>query len=309
MSKNYVTLIKKIISIFIVFFILAYVFKYIYLNWHLVKDIMLHANLTMLFISVVVLALHMILNIKIWQTILKLLGENLDYTRCFRVWAYSQLGRYVPGKVWMIFGRIYLSEKEGLGRKNVFISIYLELLTSFIAAFLLSLFIIRKFYFTQNINSLYMALIIIAVLIFLTNLKLIQNIINYALTRLKRTNIQLSISYKATLGLICLYTVSWLLSGIGLYLQINSISQVTFNNILIYSGIITAAWIIGLLSIFAPSGIGVREGVLTFLLSFLLPVHVAAIIAVISRLLYTITEMIFALIARLMPRPAIIGER
>jgi uncharacterized membrane protein YbhN (UPF0104 family) len=185
----------------------------------------------------------------------------------------------------------------------------LELLASFIAAFLLSLFIIQKFYLNENINSFYMILFIVATLIILSNLKLIERIINYFLKLLKKNVIKVSISYKELLRLIGLYTISWLLSGIGLYLQIKSMIQVSFNDILIYSGIITAAWMIGLLSIFAPSGIGVREGVLTFLLSFYVPIHVAATIAVISRLLYTITEMIFALIASLMQRRSIFGEK
>ena len=48
---------------------------------------------------------------------------------------------------------------------------------------------------------------------------------------------------------------------------------------------------IGILALFAPSGIGVRESVLAVLLPVIMPVSYAAVIVIISRLWETMIEI------------------
>jgi uncharacterized membrane protein YbhN (UPF0104 family) len=50
------------------------------------------------------------------------------------------------------------------------------------------------------------------------------------------------------------------------------------------------ASILGLGAIFAPSGLGVREGVLVYLLSYVMPGSVAVIVSVLTRIWTTLIE-------------------
>jgi uncharacterized membrane protein YbhN (UPF0104 family) len=48
---------------------------------------------------------------------------------------------------------------------------------------------------------------------------------------------------------------------------------------------------LGLIAIFAPSGLGVREGALVYLLSFMMVTPVAVIISVLTRIWMTLIEI------------------
>jgi hypothetical protein len=50
----------------------------------------------------------------LWQMILGGLGTPLSYRNRYRIFFLSQLGRYIPGKIWSILGLVYLSQKEGV---------------------------------------------------------------------------------------------------------------------------------------------------------------------------------------------------
>jgi uncharacterized membrane protein YbhN (UPF0104 family) len=48
---------------------------------------------------------------------------------------------------------------------------------------------------------------------------------------------------------------------------------------------------LGLIAIFAPSGLGVREGVLVYLLSLMMPPPIAVIISILTRIWMTLIEI------------------
>jgi uncharacterized membrane protein YbhN (UPF0104 family) len=69
-------------------------------------------------------------------------------------------------------------------------------------------------------------------------------------------------------------------------------------------GIFALAWMLGMFALFAPSGIGVREGALAYLLSFHLPGYIASLAAILSRLILLLVEGIFFIMVL-----AITGEK
>jgi hypothetical protein len=58
--------------------------------------------------------------------ILRKLSGNLKLGKALKIWFYSDLAKYVTGKVWLVIERVHLCEKENLGRGNPFLSIGLE---------------------------------------------------------------------------------------------------------------------------------------------------------------------------------------
>jgi uncharacterized membrane protein YbhN (UPF0104 family) len=57
------------------------------------------------------------------------------------------------------------------------------------------------------------------------------------------------------------------------------------------------AWVIGFVTLFAPSGLGIREAVATALLAVFVPVSVAGVIAVAFRLFQVLAELAWAAVA------------
>jgi uncharacterized membrane protein YbhN (UPF0104 family) len=80
--------------------------------------------------------------------------------------------------------------------------------------------------------------------------------------------------------------------GFGFFLLVASLYQVTIGQMPSFVFAISMSFIAGLLAFFVPAGIGVREGVLVFLLSFWLPAPVAAAAAIMARVILAIGEAV-----------------
>jgi uncharacterized membrane protein YbhN (UPF0104 family) len=61
--------------------------------------------------------------------------------------------------------------------------------------------------------------------------------------------------------------------------------------IIFLTGALAISSTLGLIAIFAPSGLGVREGALVYLLSSIMPTPVAVIISILTRIWMTLIEI------------------
>ena len=74
------------------------------------------------------------------------------------------------------------------------------------------------------------------------------------------------------------------MEGIAVYTTIRLFHLLDIQYVFYTTGVMSLAYLLGLINIFAPSGIGVREGVLIYLLSYIMPTPLALIAAVILRI-------------------------
>ena len=68
------------------------------------------------------------------------------------------------------------------------------------------------------------------------------------------------------------------MGGVGFYLFVTSVYPVMPDYILFLTGALAVSSMLGLMAIFAPSGLGVREGALVYLLSFIMATPIAVIV-------------------------------
>jgi uncharacterized membrane protein YbhN (UPF0104 family) len=61
--------------------------------------------------------------------------------------------------------------------------------------------------------------------------------------------------------------------------------------ILFLTGALAISSTLGLIAIFAPSGLGVREGALVYILSFMMATPVAVILSILTRIWITLIEI------------------
>ena len=99
------------------------------------------------------------------------------------------------------------------------------------------------------------------------------------------------------LALVGYYIVSVLATGLAFSVLASSFYPISSSQIPSIAGALAAAVLIGFLTPIAPSGLGVREGVLSWLLSSTLPGSIALMLAVLSRAWLTAGEAIWVGIA------------
>jgi uncharacterized membrane protein YbhN (UPF0104 family) len=278
----------------IVVVIFVFLGKMVWDNWRQVKDASFTFELFPLLLSTLVFAFSYFIQIWAWYLITLKLKIALSPSETLKTWLYSQLGKYLPGKVWIFLGRFHFYELKGKSKKAISIALYFETITVIVAAGIISFVTLLFFEKTDLVYSgmpfWWMLFPLIFALVFL-HPKVLQKILNWVLVKFKRESISLSISYRDILGVLFLCILSWLIGGVGFYLFINSVFPIPSTHILYLMGALAFSSTLGLIALFAPSGLGVREGILVYLLSFMMPGPVAVIISLLTRIWMTLIEI------------------
>ena len=90
-----------------------------------------------------------------------------------------------------------------------------------------------------------------------------------------------------------------LLNGAGFVLVAAAIAPVTPDDWALLGAIYVVAGAIGILAVFVPSGLGVREGVIVVLASPIIGASAAIFAAILARLIATAADALVALVAAL----------
>lgn len=288
------SLLKRVLRWAVLSAIFIFLGKIVWGNWNQVRGAHLSIRAGTLFMSTLIFVLSYFIQMWAWYLITLRLGIAIPLKETVETWLYSQLGKYLPGKVWLFLSRLYFYNSKGKSKKTVTVALYLETATLVMAAgliFLFSLFSLRE------IPSFYgwisppgvIGLLILSFL--LLHPRLLQGALNRGLAFFNRDPISISITYAETLWVLGVCVLSWLVGGIGFYLFVDSVFAVSPEHLLILTGALAISSTLGLVALFAPSGLGVREGVLVYLLSAIMPSAVAVIVSVLTRLWMTFIEI------------------
>jgi len=242
-----------------------------------------HPNPIVIFFSIICFIAYSISRAIIWQNLLANKKYNIPFKKTFYFWISSEFKRYTPGNIWSFLGRSFSFRSLSVKQKDIFQSLVLEselvilgsLLVSLIALpFVFNILPNIKFELFAQPAIFFLAVFIASIFVF--SRKLIFPKFNYLI------NLKL-------LG--CAF-VTFLLFGIGSYLSTASLFYINPRDFLVISGYFSLALLIGYLSIITPMGLGVREAVLFFGLTRILPIEQAAFAALFARVVFIVSELI-----------------
>ena len=293
---KYKKTIYKIASYLIILTIFFFLGKNLFDNWQKVKGYDFSFNYFYLLLSFFFLFLMIISFALIWNKILRILEptQKLSNFKAIKIFIYSWLGRYIPGKVWLFLGRVYLGQKEGLNKKNLVIGTAYEIVLSIVSVFLFSIFFLSISFGMKVSNFYIIPMLIIPIGLFLVHPKILYYFSNLFLRKFKNIEIPLDsfLSYKNIIRIIFYFFIAFSFNGIGFFFLVRSIVYLPFCDIIGAISAFIFASALGMVAIFAPSGLGIREGVLVLLLQFYFPLSIAILISLIARIWATIGEAI-----------------
>jgi len=242
-----------------------------------------------------------------WQRILRALKTpGVDRGSLRRNWFITQMGSYIPGRLWMVLGRIAFLNRNGTGSVKAATAMVLENIYLFAALGLMTILALPFISASSLPAGLTVALGISAILGVLMLLAPgIQRLFARKLAdRLDTTVEELPhISHRHQAQFIGSHMLSWSLRGLGLYFWFRGFGvpqSVPAHSLLILCIIASpASWLASLLMVFIPGGIGVRESLQALMVASFVPggMVVATAVALGQRLLLMIVEGVFALAA------------
>lgn len=226
-----------------------------------------------------------------WQTITARLGIRIPYFDSLRIWAFSTLGKYIPGKVMLLVARTYYYRQRGQPAVWVGYAVILEhlfALASAVVVFLIALTQIDL----EALNGLrwlgWIGLLPLGLL-------LSPRLMNWAIGLLARrlgTEERRDLSTADFLLFLAIFLAGWIVLGLGNYVLIRRIGGIGWEYFLYVTGAHALAGILGVLALFAPTGIGVKDGLLFYFLARILPGYEASLATVGLRIWLTGIELL-----------------
>lgn len=286
---------RKLISACLIIIIFYFLLKNLVVNWRNIPFKELKLDFSLLILSFFLLFLTFLIFVAAWRSILKSLGETLGFSSSFWIMTASQMGKYVPGKIWFILGRIYMAKQEKLSGVNVALSVLVETILTLLCGMILVVISIFLSQAKIHIPLWSLFLLVVAGIVIL-HPSILNTITNFFLRLFKKDTIHIPFSFTRMLALSIYYWGLWATQIIGFFFLVNSIYRVS---IIHYASIIfvyTTSWIVGFIAPFAPGGLGVREGIMSLGLSTIMPPGLAIGISFLTRIWITVFEVIIFVI-------------
>ncbi len=239
-----------------------------------------------------------------WRKILEALKiPKIDKGEVRRNWYTTQMGQYVPGKLWMIVGRIAFLKANGTGPVKAITAFILENLYMMVTLTIMAL-IGLPFLGLANVPipvviALWISAGLGVIMLFAPK---IQRVITHKLSHRLGADIDdlPHISHRHQAAFVGYNLLSWSLRSMALYFWFRGFgvqSDPPFAMIAICLMAGPVSWFIALIMVFIPGGIGIREGIQGILLSGFVHggVEVATVIALGQRVMLIIVEGLYAL--------------
>jgi glycosyltransferase 2 family protein len=241
--------------------------------------------------SVVLVFLTYVMQIESWRRILAGWGQRIAFGPAARTWSVANLGRYVPGKVWSVAGLVVLAQRAGVAPGPAAASAFVVQAVTLGSA----VAVVAAVAPGGSAPPLRLALAGLAALA--TILVLVWRPTALWLGRLVNSIAPLEpLAPSAVLAGTVLTVLSWGTYGAALWMLARGLIPDAPLPLTTAIGAFTLGYILGLLALFAPGGVGVRELVLVGLLAPSLGSGGAVAVSLASRVLLTLTEAAAALL-------------
>lgn len=272
-----------------ILFVIYYLYQFDFLSLE-----HLSINWQTLILAVILLWAGFIVSTQSWRRALIVHGINISRSEAIYSHGISVFAKYMPGKIWVILGRAsIISEKKGgllvlssVSLKEQLVYLFLGLLCSSVLIFYVPFNWLASFAIIGSVMGLGLFLFVKPIHDFALGMlfKLIKK--EFTVPYIKFKNAALLSQT------ILLY---WALWSLGFYLLVISIApQASAMAILAFP--LSVSY--GLIAVIVPGGIGVREGIIVFILHSLgIDLQTATTISLIQRLWFISGEVFMFLTA------------
>jgi glycosyltransferase 2 family protein len=287
---------RQLLKLIIVAAFLGFIGWAVVRQWRRVETVAGELTVTAVGLSVIAVLAGIWCSFLCWRAILTDFGSHVPLTAGMRIFFVGQAVKYVPGKVWPILTQVKLGRDYRVpGRSSaaaaaIFMVIVLG--TGLLVA-ICTLPILGADAFARYWWAL-LALPLAAVALW-------PPVLNWGLGRAmrlaRREPMPQPLSAAGIGRAVGWSLVMWVLFGLHLWALLSVLDVDTTNLAILSIGAFAGSWSIGFLLLVAPAGVGPREVALVVLLSSSADQPAALVAAVVSRLVMTLGDLAWPLIA------------
>lgn len=259
-------------------------------SWGDLKPRLEEMDLGHVLAAAAILASYYLIFVIGWVLILRALNMRIGYADAVGAEMLSMLAKYIPGGVWTPAARVVAAKRLGLPPGPVLASVGYEAGLSAIAGVIVFALALPYAPSVDLPVPLWTIVGFAALLVVLLHPRIYGPAADKLLKRLGDEPIP-RLPLRATLGVLLFYGVTWLLGGLALrQMALAFGADIPITAIAYLGGASALGAIVAVLVVFAPSGLGVREGAVYALLLAYTDGATALVVVALNRLLLTAVE-------------------
>ena len=261
-------------------------------NWDEVRDALQHANWWLLALAILVAVVSVVLIGDRWHATLEALGAPSRRGRSLRWFFTGQIGKYAPGGVWHVVGQGELARRGGIPRRTAYASV---MICTVILVGAAALTVAVGAAIPRQADTPWWAVGIGVAIVAALFVPPVRRRI------LRAAGVTDTAALPATtLARLVVGSVpAWLAVGVASALVSEALRpDVAFGRVVLAS---IASWLVGIVTLPAPGGIGVREAVFAAGLTGgagAISGAAAALVALMARLVFVVADVMLFFVAR-----------
>ena len=298
MNKRFGVAAKLAVPLIVAFFI----GRLIYENWRQIRGEPWQLDAGDLLLSFVLAAGWFLARPLGWMVVIDCFGHSIPFGEIYRVYRKSELSRYVPGGVWQFASRVYLTRRYGVQPAAclaaTLVDMTLAALASMVPAVWAAAAALPQLGEYQRGLLLIFPLLSFAVV----HPRALNAWAGFLARLLKQPYTPLRIGAAKLFGVWALYLAAWVGLTAAMAFFARSLLPFAGASFTFIAGSYALAWLTALLTMIAPAGVGIREGVLGLLLGRVLAPGTGLTLAVAMRLWLVAMELVWWAAGRWFPR-------
>lgn len=295
--------IKKLFSVLIIGTVGYYFYNSLNRNWSVVSQLEFNFNWLSI-LAIISFVLAVVVSGYLWGNTLNILTvkQNLKIKKseAIRIHIASWLLKYIPGQAGSVINKVLWGKNKGYSKKLILITFIYENIFLIIASFLLSvpLLLISSGYDEFTNNPIYILVIILSLLsaAIILNEKSMYAITNFIFSKILKQPVgkELFLETTQSIKLLLLYMIPRILNALGFIFVTASFLRVDYVTYIPLGAAYIIGGAIGIMALFVPSGIGVREAVIVLFSTPFIGSAPAIVVAIIARLYSTLADGVLA---------------
>jgi glycosyltransferase 2 family protein len=265
-------------------------------------DDLRNADPVLFTLACVALAAYYLVFVFGWMRILADWNIRISYPAALRAEMVSMLAKYVPGGVWTPAARVVAARRAGVtDAALVTVSILVEAGISAVAGVIV---FVVSLSWVKGVNDAEVAAVIVfaVVVTALLHPRIFCPLASRVLRKLGQP--PLPPLRTRTMGfLLVFYCGTWVIGGIALWLLLKSVgAHPGFDSVVFLGGVAAVGAIVAVIAVFAPSGLGPREGSMYGLMLAIVSAGAALSATVLNRVAITVVEVLLLVVGGLLLR-------
>jgi hypothetical protein len=246
------------------------------------------------FEALLALLVMQLATLRTWQVLLAGFGSPLRTATAGRILFIGQLGKYIPGSVWPVLAQMELGARANVPRPRSASASILTMILSLATGLLVAAATLPFAHFSAGY---YWVFALVPVILVCLYPRVLNPLLNRLFAIIKRPGLDQPLSGRVLAHALAWSLTAWICNGLQIWILAERLGAPVGKTMLLALGGYAFAWCVGFVIIIDPAGAGIREVLLVAALAPVLPAGPATAVALVSRAVNTISDLLVAGVA------------